>query len=28
LLGRTVGVPVQSPEELRKLHREDDRTWA
>ncbi len=28
LLGRTVGVPVQSPEEFRKFHQEDDRTWA
>jgi lipoyl(octanoyl) transferase len=28
LLGRTVGVPVQRPAELRQLHREDDNTWA
>ena len=28
LLGRTVGVPVQSPQELRKFHKEDDHTWA
>jgi lipoyl(octanoyl) transferase len=27
LLGRTVGVPVRSPEELRKFHKEDDQTW-
>jgi len=28
LLGRTVGVPLQPPGELRKLHKEDDGTWA
>jgi lipoate-protein ligase B len=28
LLGRTVGVPMKPPEELRRLHREDDSTWA
>ena len=28
LLGRTVGVPLQPPSELRKLHKEDDGTWA
>ncbi len=28
LLGRTVGVPLQRPAELRQLHREDDTTWA
>ena len=28
LLGRRVGVPMKPPEELRKLHREDDTTWA
>jgi len=28
LLGRTVGVPVQPPAELRELHQEDDTTWA
>ena len=28
LLGRTVGVPLQRPAELRQLHREDDTTLA
>jgi len=28
LLGRTVGVPVKPPAELRQLHKEDDTTWA
>jgi len=28
LLGRTVGVPVKAPAELRHLHKEDDTTWA
>ncbi|MFZ2086425.1 MAG: lipoyl(octanoyl) transferase LipB [Candidatus Sulfotelmatobacter sp.] len=28
LLGRTVGVPLQPPSELRKLHKEDAGTWA
>jgi lipoyl(octanoyl) transferase len=30
LLGRTVGVPIERPTELRRLHRErkDDTTWA
>ncbi len=27
LLGRTVGVPMQVPEELRKLHKEEGLTW-
>ncbi len=28
LLGRQVGVPVKSPTELRKLHQDDEATWA
>ena len=28
LLGRTVGVPMKPPTELRQLHKEDDATWA
>jgi len=28
LLGRTVGVPMKPPTELRQLHRGDDTTWA
>ncbi len=28
LLGRTVGVPMRPPEELRQLHKESDETWA
>jgi len=28
LLGRTVGVPLQRPAEIRQLHKEDDTTWA
>jgi lipoyl(octanoyl) transferase len=28
LLGRTVGVPMRPPAELRQLHKEDDITWA
>jgi lipoyl(octanoyl) transferase len=28
LLGRTVGVPMKPPAELRQLHREDDTSWA
>jgi lipoyl(octanoyl) transferase len=28
LLGRTVGVPVRPPDELRKLHPQDDTAWA
>jgi lipoyl(octanoyl) transferase len=28
LLGRTVGIPLQLPAELRQLHKEDDTTWA
>jgi lipoyl(octanoyl) transferase len=28
LLGRTVGVPMQLPDELRRLHKEDGNTWA
>jgi lipoyl(octanoyl) transferase len=28
LLGHAVGVPMKSPIELRKLHKEDDTTWA
>jgi lipoyl(octanoyl) transferase len=27
LLGRTVGVPMKAPAELRKLHQEDETTW-
>src|SRR6202011_4426404 len=28
LLGRSVGVPMKPPTELRQLHREDDTSWA
>jgi lipoyl(octanoyl) transferase len=28
LLGRTVGVPMQIPENLRQIHKEDDISWA
>ena len=28
LLGRTVGIPVHTPRELRQLHKEDGTTWA
>ena len=28
LLGRTVGVPMKPPAELRQFHKEDDNTWA
>jgi lipoyl(octanoyl) transferase len=28
LLGRTVGVPMKPPAELRQIHNEDDTTWA
>ena len=28
LLGRTVGVPMKTPAELRQLHKEDETTWA
>jgi len=28
LLGKSVGVPVQAPKELRQLHSQDDTTWA
>jgi lipoyl(octanoyl) transferase len=28
LLGRTVGVPMRRPVELRQLHKEDDSSWA
>ena len=28
LLGRSVGVPMQPPTELRRLHKEDDTNWA
>jgi lipoyl(octanoyl) transferase len=28
LLGRTVGVPMKPPQELRELHKEDETTWA
>jgi lipoyl(octanoyl) transferase len=28
LLGRTVGVPARAPDELRRLHNENDSTWA
>jgi lipoyl(octanoyl) transferase len=28
LLGRTVGVPMQRPQEFRKIHNDDDTTWA
>jgi lipoyl(octanoyl) transferase len=28
LLGRTVGIPMKPPKELRQLHKEDDTTWA
>jgi lipoyl(octanoyl) transferase len=28
LLGRSVGVPMKLPSELRQLHKEDDTTWA
>jgi lipoyl(octanoyl) transferase len=28
LLGRTVGVPMKPPEEFRRLHKEDETTWA
>jgi lipoyl(octanoyl) transferase len=28
LLGRTVGVPMESPAELRQLHKEDGASWA
>src|ERR1700756_4013370 len=28
LLGHTIGVPMKPPDELRRLHEEDDTTWA
>jgi predicted ABC-type transport system involved in lysophospholipase L1 biosynthesis ATPase subunit len=28
LLGRAVGVPLKPPAELRKIHQQDDPTWA
>jgi lipoyl(octanoyl) transferase len=28
LLGRTIGVPMSRPSELREIHKEDDTTWA
>ena len=28
LLGRTVGVPMKAPADLRELHKEEDATWA
>jgi lipoyl(octanoyl) transferase len=28
LVGRTIGVPMQAPTELRQLHKENDTTWA
>ena len=28
LLGRTIGIPMQRPAELRRLHKEDETTWA
>jgi lipoyl(octanoyl) transferase len=28
LLGRTVGVPLSPPEEMRQLHKDDETTWA
>ena len=28
LLGRTIGVPMKPPKELRQLHKEDESTWA
>ncbi len=28
LLGHSVGVPVKPPAELRRIHTEDDPTWA
>jgi lipoyl(octanoyl) transferase len=28
LLGRTIGVPMKVPHELRKIHKEDGTTWA
>jgi lipoyl(octanoyl) transferase len=28
LLGRAIGVPMQPPEELRELHKDDDINWA
>ena len=28
LLGRTIGVPMSRPAEIRELHKEDDATWA
>ena len=28
LLGRTIGVPMQTPKELRQFHQQDDTTWA
>jgi lipoyl(octanoyl) transferase len=28
LLGRTVGVPMERPDELRRLHKEIDSSWA
>ncbi len=28
LLGNAVGVPMRPPEELRKIHEQDDSTWA
>jgi hypothetical protein len=28
LLGRTVGVPMKAPDELRRLRGENDSTWA
>ncbi len=28
LLGRSVGVPLRTPAELRHIHEEDDNTWA
>jgi hypothetical protein len=28
LMGRTVGVPMKPPAELRKVHKDDETTWA
>ena len=28
LLGETIGVPMRPPAELRKIHGDDDTTWA
>ena len=28
IIGQTVGIPMQPPAEIRRLHKEDDKTWA